>query len=137
MKSWKPLYHFLFNTTVVNCYKLFTNSVPSYWPTHNAHKAFCKNFVNVLFKHSKCFIKPPGPFVTMEDKDIYKALVEKHRQKPVQLFPKKLSCATCIVAGKRGINEQAKRKPFLEFSVNTTQKPYSSKIGRASCRERV
>jgi hypothetical protein len=63
----------------------------------------------------------------MEDKDIYKAPAEEYGQEPVWQFPKKLSCAAYIAAGRRGINKQAKMKPLLELSVNTIQKPHGSK----------
>ena len=63
----------------------------------------------------------------MEDKDIYKAPAEEYGQEPVRLFPKKLSCAAYIAVGRRGINKQAKIKPLFKLSVNTIQKPYSSK----------
>ena len=63
----------------------------------------------------------------MEDKDIYKALIEEYRQKPIQLFPKKLSCVACMAADKRGINKQVKRKPLIELLVYTIQKPRCNK----------
>ena len=52
--------------------------------------------ISALFKYSECLIKPPSLSAIMEDKDIYKALVEEYKQRPIQLFLKKLSCAACI-----------------------------------------
>jgi hypothetical protein len=127
LKSWKPLYHFLVNITVANCYKLSTKLVPGYWPTRSAYKAFREDLVSALFKHGERLTKPPGPSTIMEDKDIYKAPAEEHGQEPVRLFPKKPSCVACIAVGRRGINKQAKIKPLFELSVNTVQKPHGSK----------
>ena len=80
---WKSLYYFLLNITVTNCYKLSTKSVPGYWPTYSAYKAFREDLVSALFKYSKRLTKLPSPSAIMEDKDIYKAPAEEHRHKPI------------------------------------------------------
>jgi hypothetical protein len=63
----------------------------------------------------------------MEEKDIYKAPIEEHGQGPIQLFPKKPSCAAYITIGRDTTKEGFKRKSLMELSVNTTQKPHDSK----------
>ena len=83
LKSWKPLYHFLVDTTVANYYKFSTKSVPGYWPTYSAYKAFHKDLVSALFKYGKRLTKPPSPSAIMEDKDIHKAPTKEHGQKPI------------------------------------------------------
>ena len=100
MKLWKPLYYFLLDITVTNCYKLSTKSVFGHWPARSAHKAFCEDLVSALFKYGECLTKPPGLSAIMEDKDIHKAPAEEYGQEPVWLFPKKPSCAACVAAGR-------------------------------------
>ena len=126
-KSWKALYHFLLNTTVINCYKLSTKSVPGHWPTHNTHKAFCKDLISALFEHSKRLTKPPGPVNTIEDADIYKAPAEEHRQRPIWLSNKQQSWVACVSANRKTTIKPKARKPFIKLLVNTIQKPHNSK----------
>ena len=97
--------------------------------SHNNASGQCrdKELVSALFKYGKYLTKLPSPSAIIEDKDICKVPAEEHRQEPIWLFPKKPSCAACIAAGRRGINEQAKMKPLFEISVNTIQKLYGSK----------
>jgi len=127
LKSWKSLYHFLLDTTVTNCYKLSTKSVPGYWPTRSAHKAFREELVDALFNHGERLTKPPGPVNTMEDADIHKAPAEEHGQRPVRLGNKQRSCAACVTAGRKTKIKPEVRKPLMELSVNTTQKSRDSK----------
>jgi Transposase IS4 len=119
LKSWKSLYHFLLDTTIVNCYKLSAGSIPSHWPKRSAHKAFREDLVEALFDHGERLTNPPGRVAIMEEKDIHKAPVEEHRQGPIRLFPKKPSCAAYITAGRDTIKEGFKRKSLIELSVNT------------------
>ena len=50
-RTWKPLFHFLLNTTVTNAYKLSSYATRG-WLNHVGHKAFREDLVNALFKHS-------------------------------------------------------------------------------------
>lgn len=127
LKSWKPLYHFLLDTTVANCYKLSSQSVPGHWPTRSAHKAFREDLVDALFKHGERLTKPPNPVATMKDKDIYKAPAEEHGRRPIRISTKQRSCAACVTAGRKTSYERKPRKPLMELSVYTTQKSRDSK----------
>ena len=88
LKSWRPIYHFLLDTTIVNCYKLSTKSIPGYWPKRSAHKAFREELVEALFNNGERLTKPPGRVATMEEKDIHKAPAEEHGQEPIRIFSK-------------------------------------------------
>ena len=134
LKSQKPLYYFLLNTTVANYYKLSAKLVPSYQPKRSAYKAFREDLVDALFKHSERLTKPPSPVATMEDKDIHKAPTEDHGQGPIRILPKQRSCAACVATGRKGIiKRKARRKPLIKLSVNTTQKPRDSKEWARRC----
>ena len=63
----------------------------------------------------------------MEDKDIYKAPVKEHGQGPMRIFSKQQSCAVCVRASRKASIESKARKPLIELSENTTQKPRGSK----------
>jgi len=128
LKSWRPIYHFLLDTTIVNCYKLSTKLIPSYWPKRSAHKAFREELVKALFNSGERLTKPPSRVATMEEKDIHKAPAEEHGQEPIRIFSKQPSCATCVTA-RRGsiIEKKAYQKPLMDLSVNTTQKSRNSK----------
>jgi hypothetical protein len=128
LKSWRPLFHFLLDITIVNCYKLSARSVPGHWPKRSAHKAFREDLVEALFNCGERLTKPPGRVAIMEEKDIYKAPAGEHGQEPVWIFSKQPSYAACVTA-RRGsiIEKKARWKPLMELLVNTTQKSRDSK----------
>ena len=88
IKSWKPLYYFLLNITIYNCYKLSTKSIPSHQPKRSAYKAFRKELIKALFNNGKRLTKSTGRAIIMEDKDIYKAPAKEHGQGPMRIFSK-------------------------------------------------
>lgn len=50
-RTWKPLFHFLLNTIVTNCYKLSSYSTNG-WPKRSGYKKFLERLVNSLFELS-------------------------------------------------------------------------------------
>ena len=61
-KSWKPLWHFLLDTTIVNCYKIAKSSPKRPWgepSSHHSHKDFRLELVEELFMHSKRLTPEP------------------------------------------------------------------------------
>lgn len=126
-KSWKPLWHFLLNISLVNCYKLSSQSSPGHWPTRSAHKAFRLELIESLFNYLVRLAKQKKPPATMGDKDIHKVLAEEHGRGPVLLFRNHRGCAACIAAGKKSSNTKHPRKPLTELSINTIKKPRDSK----------
>ena len=67
-KNWKPLWHFLFDTTITNCFKLYRHCplsrripLPSIWYTH---KEFRTRLAMLLFDYSERLTpKPGGPIL--------------------------------------------------------------------------
>ena len=60
-KSWKPLWHFLLDTTIVNCYKIH-HCMPkhSYQPrNHHSQRAFRTKLTIQLFERSERLSGPP------------------------------------------------------------------------------
>ena len=127
IKSQKPLYHFLLNITISNCYKLSAKSIPSYQLKRSAHKAFREELIKALFNNGKRLTKPTGCTVIIEDKDIYKAPAKEHGQGPMWIFSKQQSCAVCVRASRKASIELKARKPLIELSESTIQKPHGSK----------
>jgi hypothetical protein len=63
----------------------------------------------------------------MEDKDIHKAPAKEHGQGPMRIFSKQQSYAACVRAGRKASIESKARKPLMELSESTIQKPRGSK----------
>ena len=83
LKSQKSFYHFLFDISVTNCYKLSIKSVLGYWLKCSAYKAFREELVEALFDCGECLTKPPGRVAIIEEKDIHKAPAEEYGQGPI------------------------------------------------------
>ena len=128
-KTWKPLFHFLLDTVISNCYLL-----SSYPPTDRrasrteGHKQFQIDLRNALFEHSirkqKAYTQKQ-PIRRSTDDIIW---VPTALHKLVRLFPKEVHCSACIEAGRRAEeSSMGRRKSLSELSPNTTRKPRDSK----------
>ena len=128
-QTWKPLWHFLLDTVIVNCFLL-----SSYRPTdryecrENSHKQFQINLRKALFERSirkrknYTFKHPPRRSID----DIIWVPTAQHQL--IKLFLREVHCSACIEAGRR-TQEQCieRRKALSELSPNTTRKPRDSK----------
>ena len=124
-KTWKPLFHFLFDTIVTNCYKLSSYSTDG-WPRQSGHKKFLKRLVNSLFKLSTQMPRSNRAQVSMDQIQWYPVI--HHGYKAVRINTKQMTCSTCLEAGRKNqIKKLLSRKPLCKLSVNTTKRSRDSK----------
>jgi hypothetical protein len=125
-KTWKPLFHFLLDTSITNSYKL-----SSYYNTSDGlgHKKFRKDLRDELFTrvtrhdHSSPRKRSLSPRKTISD--IIWQPVEEH--KLVHLGGKLQNCSACVEGGRKSdIEHIGRRKPLADLSINTTRKPRDS-----------
>ena len=118
LKTWKPLFHFLLDTVLGNCFLL-----SSYTPTdrasrHNSHKQFRRDLRDALFERSIRKRKAPTqqePHRRSTNEIVWYP-TELHTLK--KLWTKPRNCSACIEAG---------RKSLSKLSPNTVRKPRDSK----------
>jgi hypothetical protein len=129
MKTWKPLFHFLFDTIVGNCYKLSSYSAAAGHLRQDSHAAFRRALRHALLQASTQLTIPraPQPGRKRTDDVTWKPLVEHNLTK---LWTKPKNCSACIEAGRKATQEKAHRgarKPLAGLSTNTTRKSIYSK----------
>ena len=123
-KTQKPLFHFLLDTTITNCYKLSSYATRGQ-TNHAGHKAFREALVNSLFKNSTRVPRSYKTRVPMTQ--IQWRPVVEHGYKPEKINEKDVSCAACVEVGRKSqIKRPGARKPLCELSPNTTKKPRNS-----------
>jgi hypothetical protein len=130
VKTWKPLWHFLLDVILVNCFLL--SSYHSSDAHRDTHKQFRKDLRQALFEQStrrRVYIRERP--LRNSTSDILWYPVEDH--KLVKLFTRRKQkyCSACIEAGsKTQIQHRGRRKPLSDLSPNTTRKPRNSKDWR-------
>ena len=128
VRTWKPLFHFLIDTVISNCFLL-----SSYTPTdrrasrQDSHKQFRIDLRNALFERSirkrKAYTEEDRP--RRSTNEIIWYPTEKHTL--VKLWPKPKYCSACIEAGKKTqVEHKGRRKALSKISPNTTKKPRDS-----------
>ena len=117
-KTWKPLWYFLLDTTIVNSYKI-THCLlvrPFGEPQdHNSHKAFRKDLATGLFEHSERHGQPPSSVKTLATL-VHPAAPRDHGGL-VRLGLKARYCEVCKRAGRKG-KQATPRKALTELSGN-------------------
>jgi hypothetical protein len=130
MQTWKPLWHFLLDTTTVNAYKLSTDSEPGHYKT-SAHRKWLQKLVNEIFLRAG--VPPesnPQPHTHTNIRD-YVAAIDPDEHHLVRLPGKKGYCKAC--QDRRNLASKCPlRKPVLtETSHNSRRKmPGTDGIGR-------
>jgi hypothetical protein len=131
-KTWKPLFYFLFNTIVGNCYK-----ISSYGPSSgrrecdrkDTHAQFRRSLRHALFEASTQIGQSQEPRAGRKGtKDITWKPVEEHNL--IKLWAKLKNCSACTKAGRKSTKEKAHRgarKPLVDLSINTIRKAIYSK----------
>jgi len=129
IRTWKPLFHFLLNTVLGNCFLL-----SSYTPTDrrvsrkDGHKQFRIDLRNALFERSirkrKFYTQEPPPRRST-DQIIW---IPTPQHELIKLFNKPINCSACIEAGRHTqVQCMGRRKALSKLSPNTTMKPRDSK----------
>ena len=116
-RTWKPLFHFLIDTIVTNCYKLSSFATPG-WPHKAGHKDFMVDLVNALFEHS---VRPANTSETcLSMSQIVPQTPINHGYKPVIINRVDKTCSACAEAGRRNtIIRSSGRKPLHKLSHNS------------------
>ena len=125
VKTWKPLWHFLLDVILVNCFLL--SSYTSSDNTRDTHKQFRKDLRQALFEQSTRLRpynrKRPVRYSTS---DILWYPVNNH--KLMKLFTKQKFCSACIKAGKKTqMQHRGRRKALSKLSENTTHRSRNNK----------
>ena len=129
MKTWKPLFHFLIDTVLSNCFLL-----SSYTPAdrrasrRDSHKQFRKDLRDALFKRStrnrKIYAQNP-PSRRATDEIVW---YPTHHHKLQKLWGKAVNCSACTEAGRKARRKYiSRRKALSELSTNTVKKPRDRK----------
>jgi len=126
VKTWKPLWHFLLDVILVNCFLL--SSYTSSNNTRDTHKQFRKDLRQALFEQSTRLpreYKQKAP-VRYSTSDILWYPVDNH--KLMKLFTKQKFCSACIEAGRETRTpHRGRRKALSKLSPNTVHRPRNSK----------
>ena len=128
IRTWKPLFHFLIDTVLSNCFKL-----SSYTPTdrrasrQDGHKQFRKDLRDALYERSIRKRKAPTQEHPPRRSTNQIIWVPTALHQRVKLFDEAVNCSACIEAGRHTRTERLEtRKVLSELSPNTTRKSRDS-----------
>ena len=127
-QTWKPLWHFLLDTVICNCFLL-----SSYTPTDrranrkDGHKQFRIDLRNALFERSirkrKLYTQEPSP--RRSTNQIIWVPTAQHEL--IKLFDKPVNCSACVEAHRHTqVQRMGRRKALSELSPNTTMQARDS-----------
>ena len=123
LKSWKPLWHFLLDTTITNSYKI-AHCKPekvqkASWESLG-HREFRIQLASQLFKHSERFSARPSTTKHSLSTQVYPAPVRDHGYLE-RMGNKAKRCVVCLHAGRKVPKPAKIRKPLLDLSINTVR----------------
>ena len=130
-RTWKPLFHSLFDTVLGNSYLL-----SSYKPVgrralrRESHAQFRRDLRNALFERSAQSgrPRPPAEEVRRTTKQIIWHPTEEHNLVRLWEKNKARNCSACIEAGRKSqLARRGARKALSKILVNTIKKPIDSK----------
>ena len=133
-KSWKPLWHFLLDTTVTNSYKIAyykpgrVQRVQKTFQETYGHREFRIQLATELFEHSE---RPRGKPSTIKHSlstRVHPAAAIDH-SRIERMGEKPQACVPCLCAGRK-VAPARPRKPLLELSNNSV-------MAKGKRRERV
>ena len=126
LKIWKPLWHFLLNTTLVNSYKIInTTELRPYAELrkHESHQRFRMNLIQKLYDHSERITNPPEGVQPHTKKELTRLV----RHAPpiehgirVQLSNQLHYCVPCSISS-RIARKANVRKPLQNLSMNSVR----------------
>jgi hypothetical protein len=121
-KTWKPLFSFLLDTIVSNCYQLSTyRTVGERTLRQYSHAQFRRTLRDALFHSSIRVRKQPASEKAKGTMDIVWRPVREHKLHKV--FKKQVFCAACKEARRTtSTPHYSARRPLADLSINTTRK---------------
>ena len=123
-KSWKPLWHFLLDTTIVNSYKIhrYTPEQHHYY----SQREFRTKLTAQLFEHSERLTGLPDSVKLSLSARVHPTAARDHGRLE-RMGGKAKQCVVCLHAGRK-VEKLAKiRKPLSELSVFTVRIPQQGK----------
>ena len=121
-KSWKPLWHFLLDTTIVNCYKIHKRIPRRRTESWNQYsqREFRVKLAGQLFDLSERTSGSPTSIKTSLSSRVHPAPARDH-DRLERMGEKAKYCVVCSDAG-RGVSKPAQiRKPLQELSENSVR----------------
>lgn len=117
-KSWKPLWHFLLDTTIVNSYKIHRCTPDQHH--YYSQREFRTRLASQLFEHSERLSGRPSTAKESLSSQVHPASAYDHGRLE-RMEGKIKTCASCLHAGRRSLDPAKIRKPLSELSVNTVR----------------
>ena len=132
LKMWRPLFSFLLDIIISNCYKLST-----YKPSNGAHGLrkdthlqFCHDLSDALLKASTQPNQRRGKISNRKGTaDIIWRPVKEHKLVHLWLRKSLQNCSPCIEAGRVSKKRVNSRKPLTDLSQNTTRTSRNDSVG--------
>ena len=134
LKNWKPLWHFLLDTTVINSYKIH-HCMPehSYQPRYQySQRQFRVKLASQLFERSERLSGRPCSIKTSLSTRVHPIAAMNHGRL-VRMRDKVKACVPCLCAG-RNVAAARPRKALMELK-NSSVRPRNLEQGKR--RERV
>ena len=121
-KNWKPLWHFILDITIVNCYKIhycMPRRRNKSWIQYS-QREFRVRLASQLFECSKRMTGQPTTIKTSLASQVHPAAARDHGRLE-RMGDKAKYCVVCLKAG-RGVPKPAQiRKPLQELSTNSVR----------------
>ena len=124
LKTWKPLWHFLLDTAIINAYKIAHKDPrrPFGEPwNHDTHKRFRSKLISQLFAKSERLYEFGTHRQALHQplhQLVHRAHAVDHKEL-VRLPGKPKNCFVCVAKKRFISSSRAKRKPLQELSPNT------------------
>ena len=124
LKSWKPLWHFLLDSTIVNSYLLYhciSEQSKNQPRNHYSQREFRVKLASQLFEHSERLSGRSSSIKASLSLRVHPAGVYDHGRLE-HMGDKIKTCVPCLHAGRTEPTKIIKpRKPLLELSINTVR----------------
>ena len=130
-KSWKPLWHFLLDTTITNSYKVAHYKPKGVQKSHN-HREFRMQLASQLFEHSERLSGKAYIIKHSLAARVHPAAAIDHGRLE-RIGNKPQACVPCLCAGRK-VPPTRPRKPLSELSNNSVR---PNNAGKRRRRERV
>lgn len=121
-KTWKPLWHFLLDTTIVDSYKLHRCAPKGSYNQPFSQREFRVILASQLFNHSERLSGKPSTIKSSLSSRVHPAAERDHGGLEC-MGNKAFTCVVCLNAGRRTSKTAQIRKPLQELSVNSVRPP--------------
>ncbi|PVH97940.1 hypothetical protein DM02DRAFT_657753 [Periconia macrospinosa] len=113
-RTWKPLWYFLLDLTINNCYRLSSYS-SSTAAKRGGHKKFLYDLIEQLFKRGKRLCHGSTKRQRLDDLAQHVSVNEEGSHRSVRLFGEARTCAACAENGRTKYKSLRSRPEYLSF----------------------